>query len=260
MAGDWIKIRTNLHEDPRVIQLADQLGVPELHVVGMLWRLWGWADQHTENAKRMSVTDVTIDKLVCNAGFTNALKNVGWLVESEGRFSLPGFEEHNGKTAKKRIQVAERVARHRAKTGKSGAQRVSSAKPPKTVTQKRYKGVTEALPEKRREESNTSVLQGGTIPQGLSGPEFLKAWDEWFAYRRERKLPVWRAATIKKQLAALDEMGAPAAVEAINQSIANGWNGLFAPKNNGTNQNGSSNQSRRGFESKNDYSKVGVVS
>ena len=34
MAGDWIKMRCNLDTDWRVIQIASQLEMSELHVVG----------------------------------------------------------------------------------------------------------------------------------------------------------------------------------------------------------------------------------
>lgn len=36
MAGDWIKMRTNLDTDWRVIEMAGHLGIAELHVVGCL--------------------------------------------------------------------------------------------------------------------------------------------------------------------------------------------------------------------------------
>ena len=63
MAGDWIKMRCNLDTDWRVIQIASQLEMSELHVVGCLWKLWTWADQNTADGNAVSVTDVTLKAL-----------------------------------------------------------------------------------------------------------------------------------------------------------------------------------------------------
>ena len=62
------------------------------------------------------------------------------------------------------------------------------------------------------------------------------SWKEWLAYRKERKLPPFKPITIKKQIAFLSAQPDPAAC--INQSILNGWQGLFELK-------GSPNQSAR---------------
>ena len=53
-------------------------------------------------------------------------------------------------------------------------------------------------------------------------------WKEWLAYRRERKLPAFKPITIKKQIAFLAAQPDPAAC--VNQSILNGWQGLFELK------------------------------
>ena len=64
------------------------------------------------------------------------------------------------------------------------------------------------------------------IPPKLDSPEFQAAWLEWLAYRRERKLTL-TARTVNAQLEKLAGWGTSAAIESINASIANGWQGLF---------------------------------
>ncbi len=153
MAGDWIKMRSNLDTSPRVIELAGVLNLPELHVVGLLWKVWSWADTHTLDGNAIRVTDVTLDRLTGVTGFASALRQVGWLEGEEGSISFPRFTEHNGKTAKNRAETAVRVAKHR------------NAKPVTHVTQK-------PLPEKRREEKNTTTPTPSsktTVPEVLSG-------------------------------------------------------------------------------------------
>lgn len=69
------------------------------------------------------------------------------------------------------------------------------------------------------------------FPQILKTDAFLAAWSDWLAYRRERKLSAWKPRTIQAQLATLADLGEPSAVESIRQSIRNGWQGLFEPRN-----------------------------
>lgn len=155
MAGDWIKMRTNLETDPRVIGIAAQLGTCELHVVGMLWKVWSWADSHSLDGNALCVTEVTLDRFVDRAGFAVALRKVGWLEGRDNALTFPRFAEHNGQTAKKRGETQLRVAKHRKKNG--------NANSVTDVTQ-------EALPEKRREECITSdeVIHPPTPPGGES--------------------------------------------------------------------------------------------
>ena len=135
MAGDWIKMRCNLDTDWRVIQIASQLEMSELHVVGCLWKLWTWADQNTADGNAVSVTDVTLDRFTGVTGFASSMRNVGWLTGENYQITFPNFVEHNGSTAKKRAKTQQRVTKHR------------NARSVTDVTLK-------ALPEKRREEKS----------------------------------------------------------------------------------------------------------
>jgi hypothetical protein len=68
------------------------------------------------------------------------------------------------------------------------------------------------------------------MPAVLSlSPEFVAAWDRWTAHRRELRKPLTPTAT-RQQFAELERMGPEDAVAAIDQSIRNGWTGIFAPK------------------------------
>lgn len=126
----WIKVRSNLDQDPRVFAMGEQLNVPTLHVVGMLWKVWSWADSISETGNAISVTPVTLDRITCCDGFATALQRVGWLIVDGDAISFPRYEEHNGKTAKTRLKTLERVQRHR-----------------------NAKRVTKALPQRREEKS-----------------------------------------------------------------------------------------------------------
>jgi hypothetical protein len=71
------------------------------------------------------------------------------------------------------------------------------------------------------------------------GEPFATAWSEWIAYRKERRLTC-TARTLSGQIRLLSGLNEPEAVAVINQSIVNGWQGLFELKtkqlNNGKQQ------------------------
>jgi hypothetical protein len=68
------------------------------------------------------------------------------------------------------------------------------------------------------------------IPPLLSlSPEFVAAWARWVTHRRELRKPLTPTAT-QQQFAELERMGPDDAAAAIDQSIRNGWTGIFAPK------------------------------
>ena len=113
MAGDWIKMRCNLDTDPAVFQIAAQLGLDELSVVGRLWKVWSWADQHVSDCHAIGVTDVTLDRISGTPGFADAMRRVGWIEGDSDAPALPKFDRHNGQSAKRRALATERQSRKR---------------------------------------------------------------------------------------------------------------------------------------------------
>ena len=113
MANDWIKMRCMLDTDPAVYEMAAALEMGELDVVGRLWKVWSWADQHSVDGNAVRVTGVTLDRLTATPGFTSAMREVGWLEGEDHALTFPNFARHNGQTAKNRGLTAMRVAKHR---------------------------------------------------------------------------------------------------------------------------------------------------
>ena len=67
------------------------------------------------------------------------------------------------------------------------------------------------------------------FPEELDTPEFRATWAEWIAHRIEIKKPM-KPLGAKKLLKSLAEGGERKAIESIDQSIANGWQGVFEVK------------------------------
>lgn len=90
--------------------------------------------------------------------------------------------------------------------------------------------------EEEGEEAEKREVPGLDVPAGmstnipqelLSKPGFQKAWHEWLSFLNEIHKPL-RPSTAKRQLAFLSQQSDPVAV--IEQSIQNGWQGLFPLK------------------------------
>ena len=207
MAGDWIKMRTNLDTDWRVIEMAGHLGIPELHVVGCLWKLWTWADQHTLDGNAIRVTDVTLDRFTGVTGFAHALRKVGWLEGQDSALSFPRFAEHNGQTAKNRAETNKRVARHR------NANTVTNVTP-------------KPLPEKRREEKSIREREEAeNLVINLSN-SMQSAWTKWKLHSMDKGKTVneisEQSQLMKLAQAYPDEVDRVAAIEhAIEKNWAN---------------------------------------
>lgn len=146
MAGDWIKMRANLAEDPAVIGIAAALSMDEYAVVGRLQALWSWADGQSRDGHAPGVTSDWINRKVQCDGFAQAMCKFGWLEVDDNGITIPNFDHHNGESAKKRALGTKRKQKQRS--GDScppSVQDVSRNERDKSGTRE----------EKRREEINT---------------------------------------------------------------------------------------------------------
>lgn len=119
MAGDWIKMRSNLWDDPRIARLCDMTESSESAVIGALYWLWASADQHSEDGIMNGLTLRSIDRKVSIQGFGSALLAIGWIADHPEGVRIVRFEEHNGKSAKRRCSesIRKMSARDADKTG-----------------------------------------------------------------------------------------------------------------------------------------------
>lgn len=113
MAGEWIKVRTNLWNDPRISQVCDLTNERKATVIGALYWLWASADEHTETGLMPGLSLKGIDRETNIAGFGTALVIIGWVEDTPQGTILVRFNEHNGASAKNRAQTAKRVANSR---------------------------------------------------------------------------------------------------------------------------------------------------
>ncbi len=68
-----------------------------------------------------------------------------------------------------------------------------------------------------------------SLPESLDTPEGRKALADWIAYRKERK-PALKSKSIEALVKKWAKDGSAVFAAAVEHSISNGWQGLFAPK------------------------------
>jgi hypothetical protein len=172
MAGDWLKMRHDLADDPAVIRAAADLGLDEDAVLGKCFRLWSWADRHTTDGHASGIGLEWVDRLTRCQGFGAALVRAGWLDESEGGLCFPRFDRHCSDTAKQRALDSRLKAEKRDVRQRSGQQ------PDKCPDGSR----TTAGPEKRREEDPP--------PPREASQKGGDHQDAWLTFRK-----LWNAGT-----------------------------------------------------------------
>lgn len=187
MAGDWIKMRGNLWDDPRVAKLCDATEQSEAAVIGALYWLWATADQHTTDGFLPGLTPRQIDRKTGVAGFANALSGIGWMKISDEGVEIVNFDDHNGASAKKRCQTAKRVAK--CKAGNAEETQREEEGNAQSVTDALGVRYLEKEIEKEKEESKE---RRAPAPSGTSktqrGSRLDPDWtlpDDWAAEARE---------------------------------------------------------------------------
>jgi hypothetical protein len=173
VAGDWLKMTHALPEKPEVLAIAGKTGLTRFDVVGRLFIMWRWFDTNTTDGNAAGVTSVTLNECLfgyqTSVPFVSAVRDAGWLTESDGGVGVVKFDEHISESAKTRAQTAKRVAKSKNKgkaNGDGNGESVTSS-------------VTETVPreEKRREERNTG--------DDALTPGFQRFWETWPASDRK---------------------------------------------------------------------------
>lgn len=119
MSESWIKMRTSLATNPKVVSMAVDIGVHVSSVIGACFVLWSIADQHSINGRLPGYTPETLDAMCGLKGFCAAAQreSVKWIQVDDRCITLPRFGAHNGNSAKRRAAKAKSEAKNRNNRG-----------------------------------------------------------------------------------------------------------------------------------------------
>ena len=202
---NWIRLQSEYFRHRKTIRLVLRLG--EKAPLYPL-RLWLWAVEQSPDGSLRDIDRAELAEICKYDGnpddLWTAMVECGFIECTDGQSGIRSWEQHQGKLVERATRNAERMreARERQRQAeidleaKGGASKV--AKP--------------------------------AFPAELDTPEFRAAWEEWHTYRRELNLAKWTDRTVEVQLRKMAKAGASASVDAIQESISNGWQGVFPGK------------------------------
>ncbi len=209
MAGDWIKMRADLFTHPKVVRIASALKADKLRTVGGLMSAWCLFDAHSVDGKLEGYTIEALDAHLGWEGFAAQMIAVQWLMADSQGLELPRFDAHNGQSAKRRAQDADR---------KQAVRKTSASDADKMRTRE----------EKRREEKKE--VQREVLPDWLPAEK----WTEFVDHRKAIKSAMSELARKKmlNHLARLHGAGHDV-LRLMDDAIRSGWKDVYEPKASG---------------------------
>ena len=174
MAEAWIKMRTNLATNPKIVAMSVDMGVHVSSVIGACFVLWAIGDEHSTNGRLDGYTFDTIDAMVGIKGFSKsaASDRVKWLEQDERGVVIPRFGTHNGNSAKRRAAKAKSENKRRTNRGHRVDTRVQEKSencPPTTDKRREEKEQQQQqqhAPEKSRTDIDPSLQPAGVAAAG----------------------------------------------------------------------------------------------
>lgn len=222
MAGDWIKMRGNLWDDPRITRLYDLTEQSEATVIGALYWLWATADQHSQDGGLPGLTTRGIDRKTGVPEFAAALVAIGWLADGADGVRIVNFTDHNGTSAKRRITEATRKANVR-KLSASDAD-IERTEPGQIAPNV---GAREKKIKKEKIEKKLKAQAPLVVPDWVPREQ----WDGFVAMREKAKKSLTPRAEqlLFAQLEKLRDSGHDVGA-VLDQSTINNWQGVFPIK------------------------------
>ncbi|HHQ6012269.1 TPA: DnaT-like ssDNA-binding domain-containing protein [Enterobacter hormaechei subsp. steigerwaltii] len=187
MAGDWIKMRADLHTHPKVVRMASALKADRLRIVGGLHSAWCLFDVHSVDGFLDGYSADTLDDLIGFPGFSRAMMAVGWLEENGESLVMPRFEAHNGQSAKRRAQDADRKRNVRkASASEADKKRTREEKRREDIKDKPHTGGEQNPPVDNSAgggepdpDANNAMLNGYVAPGGMGEFGKFQMRDNW---------------------------------------------------------------------------------
>ncbi|HCM9308962.1 TPA: Pyocin large subunit [Enterobacter kobei] len=187
MAGDWIKMRADLHTHPKVVRMASALKADRLRIVGGLHSAWCLFDVHSVDGFLDGYSADTLDDLIGFPGFSRAMMAVGWLEENGESLVMPRFEAHNGQSAKRRAQDADRKRNVRkASASEADKKRTREEKRREDIKDKPHTGGEQNSPVDNSAgggepdpDANNAMRNGYVAPGGMGEFGKFQMRDNW---------------------------------------------------------------------------------
>lgn len=213
MAGDWIKMRADLFTHPKVVRMSSALKADTLRTVGGLMSAWCLFDAHSDDGRLEGYSPEVLDAHMRWDGFAAAMIAVGWLHHDPAHgLALPRFDTHNGQSAKRRAQDADRKREVR-KVSASDADKM------RTREEKRREDISSTdVEDKPAKRSKSAVVQ----PEGVND----SVWSDFLALRKTKRAPL--TATALEGIAREASKARMSLSDVLALCCTRGWQGFKA--------------------------------
>jgi len=257
MARDWVKMRTELYRDPKVVLMANVVAqrlaasscnvtrnVTRNAVVGALVTVWGILrhnGRRTGDDLVIAKGDLQmIDDISELPGMGEAMQEVEWVFQTDFGLKFPAFFSENNvdPNEDKAAKNAERQRRYRENKAKTkpenGAESnvTGNVTGDVTVTHREEESRVEnesicgdnPKPEAKVAKAIPQTLEDVIIPKTLRSPECQEAIAKWFTYLdqigAEHKRPDASAIALQEWYMQMARMGAEKFCQAVSLSIS----------------------------------------
>ena len=180
-------MRMELQTHPKVVRILSAIrphdvrgDTDKFRVIGGLHAVWCVFDQHSEDGVLHGYTPELLDHIIGWDGFAAAMINVGWMAyDGAETLTLPEFDEHNGKSAKRRAEDQKR--KRESRSCPQSVRNLSASEADKLRTksglEKRREEVNPPTPRKRVDDVPAGFDEfWSAYPRKVSKPQALKAW------------------------------------------------------------------------------------
>jgi hypothetical protein len=113
-SGFWIPWECGLTKKREILLIAGQLSVSTREAAAMCMEVWEWAQAQSVDGVVPGLTAEDISRATGIVGVGEAMLRAGWVVESKGGIQFPNWDRFNARSAKARLQNAERQRRYKS--------------------------------------------------------------------------------------------------------------------------------------------------
>lgn len=244
----WIESHQNLERHPKTIFLSVRMGWGIEETIGRLHKFWWWVLDFAPTGDLSKYGPGIIASAFgvpmsadMSSQFVSSLAEVGWLDRGSGVLRVHDWPRYAGrylrdtkfKRSPKEWEAV--VALYEIPCDPAGynlsADMSEEIEPMSAVPNQPTNQPNQPPAEDKSAAPPVDIFDG--MPSILETEAFKSAWLDYVAYRITAKLKPLKPLSVKAQWQEFTQWGEERAIQAIRDTIRQGWQGIFEPKSGG---------------------------
>lgn len=217
-------MRLDLQTHPKVVRILSATKADKFRVIGGLHAVWSVFDTHSSDGTLPGYAPETLDHIIGWDGFSSAMISVGWLVlEGAETLILPEFDEHNGKSGKRRAedQKRKREERKNPQSVRTESGQVADKKRTREEKRREDKDTAPAAPLFELVQSKTSDADDLLFPNVAQ-----QVVEDFKTLRKQKKAAITKTAM--DLIASQAKLAGLSLEDALRVCCSRGWSGFKA--------------------------------